>query len=71
MRAGWLTCWIGGLGVFVTIATSAPDARACTPPPTGVEGRTVLPEDGATDVPLNARVYVLYDTIGLALDRYV
>lgn len=64
MRAGWLTCWIGGLGVFVTTATSAPDARACTPPPTGVEGRTVLPEDGATDVPLNARVYVLYDTQG-------
>jgi hypothetical protein len=37
------------------------DARACSPPEQGVSSREVLPGDGATGVPRNARITVRYD----------
>jgi len=50
--------------VAATSGARVGDADACGPPWGGVSERVVLPEDGATDVPLNARIYVLYDTAG-------
>jgi hypothetical protein len=43
---------VGAFGVRV--------ADACTPPGPGIRSRGVLPPDGATSVPTNARLVVVY-----------
>jgi MYXO-CTERM domain-containing protein len=48
------------VGMLGALLARPPRASACTPP-FGVYARTVVPEDGATGVPRNARVLVNYD----------
>ncbi len=50
-----------GLVVAVVLLGAPSDADACSPYPDGVQGRRVLPHDGANDVPRNTRVIVHYD----------
>lgn len=52
---------IGAVALVAAALADAREARACSYPPQGLFERTVIPEDGATDVPRNARVLVWYD----------
>lgn len=55
---------LGGLVVAAcALAADARLAEACSQWPSGVIRRDVLPEDGAVDVPTNARVVVTYETV--------
>jgi hypothetical protein len=49
------------VATLLTIVDVEP-ADACSPPPDSIVGRSVVPEDGATGVPTNARVLIQYES---------
>lgn len=55
--------WRDLIGLLVVVSAQAVDtssAQACVPPPATITDRTVFPEDGALDVPINTRVFIEY-----------
>jgi hypothetical protein len=59
----WLVaCGLAMAAAVGAVARDAREARACSPPYDGISERRVFPEDGAVDVPTNARVLVEYAT---------
>jgi hypothetical protein len=58
------------VSTVVVVAGASRRAEACSPVYPAISDRIVLPRDGASDVPVNARVIVEYEVASDQFDRF-